>query len=209
MFTQITSSPMIVWGTIAFMTPELRNLIKRAQKSDPSAVTRLYEMHVDQIYRFIAYRVPTTADAEDLASEVFLNMLSNLGSYQVTGAPFEAWLYQIASRRVADFYRKRSRRPQVEMSDNLEDSKPSPEERVSERMEFQTLRGALGQLPEEHQTVLILRFIEGKSHQEVAEVIDKSLTAVRSIQHRALVELTRLLGSEDKVRHYLRGGGHV
>jgi DNA-directed RNA polymerase specialized sigma24 family protein len=56
---------------------------------------------------------------------------------------------------------------------------------------------------------LILRFIEGKNHQEVADVVGKSLTAVRSIQHRALVELTRLLGSEDKVRHYLRGGGHV
>jgi RNA polymerase sigma-70 factor, ECF subfamily len=185
--------------------PEVIAWIKAAQQHDSAAVSRLYETFADRIYRYIAYRVPTTADAEDITAEVFVSMIEHLPNFEITGAPFEAWLYRIAAGKVADFHRKLARRPQSELLEIVRDDKPLPEEDLETEQEFQRLREAVGQLNEEHQNVLILRFIQKKSHKEVAAAIGKNVSAVRSIQHRALIELTRLLGSDEKIRHYLRG----
>jgi len=183
-------------------------LIQRAQKGDHEAVAALYETYVAAIYRYVLYRVSSAADAEDLTAEVFLKMVEGLPAYRLTGAPFESWLYRIASARIIDFRRRAKRRAHVELSDSLMDGKPLPEEQLQYRQELDSLRQALQKLSDEQQTVLILRFIERKSHQEVALILGRSITAVKSVQHRALVELTTLLGSAEKVRHYLRGGGH-
>ncbi|MBC7869479.1 MAG: sigma-70 family RNA polymerase sigma factor [Chitinophagaceae bacterium] len=188
-------------------SPEIHQTIRRAQQGDDAAITSLYERFAPLIYRYIYYRVSSTADAEDLTTEVFIKMVEALPRYKLTGAPFEAWLYRIAFARVVDFRRRAERRPLADLSDEMADSKPNPEEQVSRRLEVEALRKALRQLTDEQQHILILRFIEQKSHQEVAEVLGKSMTAVKSAQHRALIQLVAALGSEEKVRHYLRGGG--
>lgn len=185
--------------------PHIHQIVNRAQQGDASAVAVLYETYVQAIYRYIAYRVATTADAEDLTAEVFLKMVEGLPRYRFTGAPFEAWLYRIAAARIVDFRRRAQRRPQVALSETMTDGVPLPEEQVQHNQEIETLRSALQQLSDEHQTILILRFIERRSHQEVADILGKSANAIKAAQHRALVQLVALLGSEEKVRHYLRG----
>ncbi|MFW5748946.1 MAG: RNA polymerase sigma factor [Chloroflexota bacterium] len=181
-----------------------QKLINQARKGDPAAVARLYERYVDQIYRYIAYRVDTQ-DAEDLTAEVFVRMVKSLKRYKPTGAPFEAWLYRIAAARVADYHRQKQRRPVTELPETLSDRADAPEDRVVQQQEVNALRAALRQLKPDQQEVLLLRFVEHKTHEETAALLDKSVTAVKSIQHRALKMLARQLGSEEKVRHYLRG----
>lgn len=183
-------------------------IIQRAQKGDREAVGTLYETHSPAIYRYILYRVTSTADAEDLTAEVFLKMVEGLPAYRQTGAPFESWLYRIAAARIIDFRRRAKRRSHMGLNDSMTDSKPLPEEQLQHRQELESLRHAVQKLSDEQQTILILRFIERKSHQEVADILGRSVTAVKSVQHRALLELTSLLGSAEKVRHYLRGGSH-
>jgi RNA polymerase sigma-70 factor, ECF subfamily len=180
-------------------------IIQKAQRGDREAISHLYQLYVQQIYRYIAYRVQSDADAEDLTAEVFVKMVEGLRSYKITGAPFEAWLYRIASARIIDFRRRVRRRPQTELSEVLSSGEATPEERMLEQQEIETLRQALSGLTDEQQSILVLRFIERKSHQEVAEILGKSVSAVKSIQHRALIQLASRLGSEAKVRHYLRG----
>lgn len=181
------------------------DILQRAQRGDSEAITALYQAHVASIYRYIAYRVPSEADAEDLTAEVFVKMVEGLPNYQVTGAPFAAWLYSIASARVIDFRRRAARRPQTELDEMLSSDEATPEAHLQAREEVSALRGALGRLSDEQQQVLVLRFIERRSHADVAVVIGKTESAVKSIQHRALVQLAALLGSKDKVKHYLRG----
>ena len=183
----------------------IRKLIEQARRGDRQAVATIYENHVDRIFRYIVFRVGSESDAEDLTAEVFLNMVEGLPNYEYTGAPFEAWLYRIASRRVADFYRKRGRLPEADLSEHIEGSAPLPEERVLEKQEVSELHAALRQLSEQEQQILILRFVERKSHQAVADTLNKRVSAVKTAQHRALRQLSRLLGSEKKTRHYLRG----
>ena len=183
----------------------IRKLIEQARGGDRQAVATIYENHVDRIFRYIVFRVGSESDAEDLTAEVFLNMVEGLPNYEYTGAPFEAWLYRIASRRVADFYRKRGRLPEADLSEHMEGSASLPEERVLEKQEVSELHAALRQLSEQEQQILILRFVERKSHQAVADILNKRVSAVKTAQHRALRQLSRLLGSEKKTRHYLRG----
>lgn len=187
-------------------SPITQQVIRRAQRGDPQAISTIYQTYLRPIYRYIAYRIGSQADVEDLAMEVFVQMMRYLPRYEDTGAPFEAWLYRIAATQVAGFYRTRDRRPeQVELSDQISESRPLPETKLIEQQEQSRVREALRQLSEDDQEVLILRFVERKSHREVAAILGKSESAVKSIQHRALVRLARRLGSEEKVRHYLRG----
>jgi RNA polymerase sigma-70 factor (ECF subfamily) len=180
-------------------------LVRRASQGDESAIAALYDLYADAIYRYVLYRVPGSADAEDLTAEVFLRMVEGLPRYKQTGAPFEAWLYRIAAARIADFYRQSKRRPQIALDDELGDTGPLPEEQLLARQELDHLRSAIQQFNEEEQSILILRFVERKSHQEVGQILGKSTGAIRAAQHRALIRLAGLLGSEEKVRHYLRG----
>lgn len=179
-------------------------LIKFAKIGDKNSISALYEQHVDRIFRYVAYRVPDN-DAEDITAEVFVKMVEGLPKFTYTGAPFEAWLYSIASARVADFHRKRGRRQLDEINENLSDDNPLPEERMLEKQEHSHLREALSQLSDDDQQLLILRFVERKSHEDVAKITGKNSAAIRTAQHRALKKLAKLLDVSGKERHYLRG----
>src|SRR6185369_554015 len=98
---------------VAIPSSELNRIIQAAQKGDETAVTALYQAYSQAIYRYIAYRVPVE-EAEDLTAEVFVNMVEGLPRYQISEAPFESWLYRIASSRVADYHRHFTRHPTTE-----------------------------------------------------------------------------------------------
>lgn len=207
-----TKSLAISWTSwrqgeiLAIMPPApIDRLVQRAQQGDTNAVASLYRTYAPAIYRYVAYRVSIDADVEDLTAEVFLRMVEGLPSFRHTGAPFEAWLYRIASARIIDYRRRQTRRPQTELSETLRDEQLLPEEQIQHQREFQELRDALLQLSDEHQSLLILRFVENKSHKEVSIILQKSIAAVKTAQYRALSQLADLLGSKEKVRHYLRG----
>ena len=183
----------------------IEQVIKRAKSGDSEAIASLYQLHADAIYRYVLYRVPTTSDAEDVTAEVFLKMVEGLPNYQFKGIPFEAWLYRIAAARVADFHRSKYQQPQDELNETLADHVALPEEQLQQLQEIEGLRQVLSQFSEEEQTLLILRFVERKSHKEVAAILGKTPAAVKAAQHRVLVQLASLLGSDEKARHYLRG----
>ncbi len=183
-----------------------QQLIARAQRGDGDAVAALYRRHVDAIARYIAYRVPDDAAVEDLTAEVFLRMVEGLPTYRNTGAPFEAWLYRIAAARVADYFRQQARSATDALDEgSAADVASALELDLAQREELDTLRAALQQLNEEQQTILLLRFVERKSHEEVARILGKSERAVAVAQHRALKKLAELLGTNKQDRHYLRG----
>jgi len=187
------------------VTPPEHRLIERAQQGDPDAIAGLYRQYVQAIARYVAYRVPDEATVEDLTADVFLRMVEGLPGYQVTGAPFEAWLYRIAATRIADFYRQRQRHPVETLGEGVSSGHTPLDMTLQEREELDELRAALAQLGEEQQTILILRFVERKSHEEVAGIVGKSVRAIATAQHRALKRLAELLGTEKTSRHYLRG----
>ncbi|MBI5667861.1 MAG: sigma-70 family RNA polymerase sigma factor [Chloroflexi bacterium] len=182
----------------------LERTIRKAQSGDEQAIASLYQGYAQKIYRYIAYRVPPE-DAEDLTGEVFVKMVEGLPTYRITEVPFEAWLYRIAAARIADYYRRKKRRVEVELDEQTPEAEAQPEEQLLEQQEIEALREALQQLTPEQQSILILRFVERKSHEEVAAMLQRSVSAVKTIQHRALTHLAQALGTRKESRHYLRG----
>jgi RNA polymerase sigma-70 factor, ECF subfamily len=208
------STTTILIGILGAVFPEddpgaipidIASLVEQAQQGDREAVATLYRIYVKRIYRYVAFRTTSAHDAEDLTAEVFMRMVEALPTYEVTGAPFEAWLYRIAASRVSDFYRSKANSRNEQLHENLADETVLFEDKLIEGQTVETLRRAMQRLPEDYQVVLIMRFVERKSHEEVAMLLGKSVAAVKTIQHRALSQLTQMLGSNHKVRHYLRG----
>ncbi len=184
-----------------------RQLIAQAQQGDKAAVSALYEAYAQPILRYISYRVDSDSVAEDLTSEVFVRMVRGLPQYQDTGAPFGAWLYRIAATRIADHYRYQRRMTAEPISDEQPNDDTDPLNTLARQQERDQLRKALQALPEDYQTLLILRFMQQLPHSEVAAVMNKSEAAIRVMQHRALKALAEQLGQTGKARSYLRGGG--
>src|SRR4029453_182314 len=88
---------------------DVEAMVRDARAGDRHALGRLYDTYRDRVARFATGRLGDAAQAEDVTSETFEAVLRNLGSYRA-GTDFEAWLFTIAHRRVADHFRRRSRR---------------------------------------------------------------------------------------------------
>lgn len=180
-------------------------LIERATQGDTQAISQLYNENVDAITRFVAYRIAHPNIVEDLISEIFLAMIEGLPNYEYRGVPFLAWLYRIAHAKVVDYYRQAKRELQTELVDDIPAREPILEWNIEQAEEFKALKLAIAQLNETHQSILILRFIEQKTHEEVAEILEKSPAAIMTAQHRALNQLAKHMGTDERARHYLRG----
>ena len=170
-------------------------LIKRAQRGDADAVAEIYHRHAPAIFRYFFFRLHDQAIAEDLASEVFLKMAQALPYYVERGAPFAAWLFRIAHDRMVDHHRRAARTPTESLSEQLIDDTADPESQAAHRAETNHLAEAVSALPDEQQTVIQLRFIEGYGLEETAQIMSKSVGAVKALQHRALQSLARKIKS--------------
>ena len=173
-------------------TTDERELIRHAQQRDAEAFTELYRRHVDRIYRYMLLRVSDEAVAEDLTSEVFVRALESLSAYEDRGAPFAAWLYRIAHARVVDFWRRAQR---TEISLDVEEFELHADMPTGDVIAYKILAESLRKLTDEQQTVIILRFVEGYRAAEVAQITGRTEGAVKSLQHRALAALARLMES--------------
>lgn len=168
-------------------------LVRRAVAHDAEAFGKLYDMHVDRIYRHIYYRVGNEADAEDMTQQVFLKAWQAIHRYKKMGTPFVGWLMTIAHNLVVDFYRTRKDRAYLEAEILASDSASNPEQTAETKLEQQRVRRAILQLGRDEQQVVILRFIEGFEFAEIASLLGKKEGNVRVILHRALVKLRHIL----------------
>ena len=174
-----------------------QHLIEKAQGGDRECFSALYNHYVPPIYRFICMKVSGREESEDLTHEVFLSAWQNLGRYKPQGFPFSSWLYQIARNRVIDYYRVRRTHTNLETVDAELISAPSGlEEHLDSNFNLQKIKSVLHKLSGDQQDVLILKFIQDLSHQEIAQAMKKSEGAVRLIQHRAIRSLKELLNQE-------------
>ena len=172
-------------------------MVQRAIGHDTEAFGRLYDMHVDRVYRHIYYRVGNEADAEDLTQQVFLKAWQAIGRYKKMASPFIAWLMTVSHNLVVDFYRNKKDKAYIEAEALADDSSLSPERIAEASFEQQRLRRAILQLGGDEQQVVILRFMGGFEFAEIASVLKKKEGNVRVILHRALVRLRNILDREE------------
>ncbi|MCC6905339.1 MAG: sigma-70 family RNA polymerase sigma factor [Anaerolineae bacterium] len=173
---------------------EEATLVRLAAAGDSEAFVVLYRSHMAAIYRYIYLRVRQVAEAEELTEETFLRAWQALPGYEIREVGFAAWLYRIAHNLVIDHGRK-DRLPVVDSADTEwpDEASPSVEQYLQAGETRDALHRAIGQLNSNEQQVIVLRFIEGLSHQQVAVIMGKSPEACRVLQHRALIRLNAIL----------------
>jgi RNA polymerase sigma factor (sigma-70 family) len=167
--------------------------VERAIERDQTAFAELYDLHVVRVYRHIYYLVGNAREAEDLTAQTFLTAWESIDRYKERGAPIVAWLLRIGHNVTISHLR--SRREHSELDDGYVDQKRggNPEEVLEQSSDERSVREAVLQLRDEQRQVIMLRFVEEMDYPQVAQLIGKSVPAIRVIQHRALGNLRKLM----------------
>ena len=154
-----------------------------AARSDPEAFAVLYRRYLTPLYRYLMCRLNNAHEAEDLTTQVFLEALEGLGAnrYRERGC-FAAWLFTIARRRLADFYRRPSDAPLADPPS----AEPALAAAIEKGEDFQRLSVLLAKLDEERLELLRLRFSAGLSFAEMGLLEGRSEAAVKMSLYRIL-----------------------
>jgi RNA polymerase sigma-70 factor, ECF subfamily len=183
---------------------EEKLLIYKIKKNDREAFIKAYDLYVDQLYRFIYFKVGVREEAEDLCSAVFLKTWNYiLGDNLKDHKTLKALLYKIARNLIIDHYRKNKAQETVSLNaDNaieIIDEKQGAAEMMELKIDLLVLETRLPELKDEYREILILRFVNELSIKEISEILEKSKGNVRVLIFRALKAFKELLSQDKKI----------
>ena len=170
------------------------DLIGRAAAGSDAAWQELFGLYYARLYRFFRSRVATHQQAEDLTSDVFLEAFRSIGSFRWQGSPFAAWLYGIARRVLASYYRAK---PRGELQ---------PIQHVRDEYLAVEITDILSRLQPDYRVALELRFVVGLSGEEAAAAMGRSHSAFRSLLLRAVRAFRKESAPEEKSTSASVGG---
>ena len=183
-------------------------LVERARAGDRQAFGELYDRYAALTYRHIHCMVSDRQGAEDLTAQTFLHALQAIGRYEERGIPFQVWLLRIARNLAINHWRFHRNHPCGNHGSEEGRSMLSPESFCEAKLLEDEVWAAVQQLKGDQRQVIILRFLDGLSYADVAQVLGKSIGAVRVIQYRALSALRRALEDGD-LGHTRFGSGRL
>ena len=167
--------------------------LRPARTGDPAALAAVYDEYHPPIYRYIYRLIGEVEIARDLTSEVFRCFLQAIRNGGGPERHLSAWLYRTAHNAVVDHYRRRERQQHLPLDEGLVSAADDPAEMAERRRSAAQVRAALQHLTPDQQQVIVLKFLEELSNEEVAAILEKPVSAVKSLQHRALAALHRHL----------------
>lgn len=179
----------------------VEGLVALAQAGDAEAFGQIYELYVDTVYRYVYVRVGAHALAEDLTSETFVRALRRLDSFSWQGRDIAAWFVTIARNLVVDHVKSGRFRLEVTTAELLDHDRGTAAEEGTEalallRLREEQLLDAVRQLRPDQQECVVLRFFQGLSLAEAAQVLGRTDGAVKQLQLRAVRALARLMEAE-------------
>lgn len=169
-------------------------LLERIYKWDEQALAEVYDTYQPAIYRYI-YRQLGQADiAEELAAETFLRFLKAIKKRKGPRDNISAWLYRVAHNLVVDFYRRQTAHNEQAFHEGLDIGiVDGTDERLDRAIQMRKARLALRQLTPLQQQIIALRFLEEMTYEQTAQVVNRSVNAVKALQHRAMNRMHRFL----------------
>jgi RNA polymerase sigma-70 factor, ECF subfamily len=170
-------------------------LAQASSAGDMASFERLYERHHRRVYSLCLRMTANTAEAEDLAQEVFIQLFRKVGSFRGESA-FTTWLHRLTVNQVLMHFRRKGVRLEqttedgespVQVVRGTEDPSRMP---VVDRI---ALDKAVGQLPPGYRAVFVLHDVEGREHEEIARMLGCSVGTSKSQLHKARMKLRGLL----------------
>ena len=158
----------------------------------PDAIRQFYRSYFPRVYAYVAYRVSTRQDAEDLTSDIFIKLVESIGRFEYRGpGSLAAWVFRIALNTVNQFYRV-DQRLDVTLLDalpELDSGELLPDEALTRQQQFTQLHAAIAALTPRRREIVTLRFFGGLRNQEIASVLGLDERTVASHLCRALEDL--------------------
>jgi RNA polymerase sigma-70 factor (ECF subfamily) len=170
-------------------------LVAAAQSGDMNAFGELFDSYYDVVFRFVLFRMGDRNLAEDITQETFVRALRRITSVSYQGRDIGAWFVTIARNLIFDHVkssRYRLEQTTAEIAE-LSPSTSGPEQQVIDGATNAELLKCIGNLNPDQQECLKLRFLQGLSVAETADIMDRNEGAVKALQHRAVRRLAQLL----------------
>lgn len=176
------------------MTFDEKTAVHKAQKGDQAAFAWLVEAYQGPVYRLALRMGLSPADAEEAAQNAFLAAWRGLPSFRGE-AKFSTWLYRLASNAAVDVLRREKKYENQWDIEDLQrpDAAPSPQEQLERQDTQQAVRAAMAALSAEFRQVLVLRYLQEMSYQEIAQALALPEGTVKSRINRAKGQLKALL----------------
>jgi RNA polymerase sigma-70 factor (ECF subfamily) len=186
-------------------------LMLRVKRGDRAAFTELVEKYKQPLFNFVFRTLRDEAESEDVAQNTFLQVYKSRDRYERT-AKFSTWLFTIARNLCLNEIRRRSRHPAESIEENHAEYEDQPRQQYEDKSHIaapekllhgelaQKIEEALAELPENQRTAILLCRQDELSYEEIAEVLDCSLSATKSLIHRGRETL------KEKLKPYLQSG---
>ena len=186
--------------------PQHRALIIKAQHGQRDSLERLISLFHPDIYRLVLHRVGNRSDADDLTQDIFIQMLNKFPDLK-NADRFKPWLFRIAVNRVNDHYRKKRLWGLIALS--AADSQPpgpaagdeTPATLLLEKEFHRRLHAFVKTLSRGEGEVFLLRFVDRLRIHEIAQVLSKKESTIKTMLYRALSKFKR----NRRFREYLAG----
>lgn len=156
---------------------------------------RIYNDNIDRIYRFVLIKVNSKELAEDLTSETFIKTWNVFKSAKKKDSLLNprAFCYQIARNLIIDYYRSKSKLVSVSLDFPIADPKNRIIEMAEINSDMKMVMNAISNIKNDYQDVIIWRYIDELSIEEIASLLDKSEEATRVMIHRAMDSLRKVI----------------
>lgn len=186
-------------------------LMLRVKRGDRVAFAELVEKYKQPLFNFVFRTLRDEIETEDVAQNTFLQVWKSRDRYQRT-AKFSTWLFTIARNLCLNEIRRRSRHPADSLEETHAEHDDQPSRQYEDKKIFlptetalhgelaQKIEEALAELPENQRTAILLCRQDELSYEEIAEVLDCSLSATKSLIHRGRETL------KEKLKPYLQTG---
>lgn len=181
-----------------------RKTLEQLKSRDKDAFARVYDENVEDIHRFIFFKVGNKEEANDLTSMVFLKTWNYIQNSELEKSKtLRALLYKIARNLIIDHYRQSSGKKPISLDneDNyieIVDEEQDPHEETAEKADLELIKSKLPLLKDEYRAIIVLRFINDLTLEEIAEITHKTKGNIRVLLHRSLNALKKLVEEEGR-----------
>lgn len=176
-----------------------KQAISRLKSHDKEAFIKVYDESVNDIYRFVYFKIGSREEANDLTSQIFLKTWNHIQTNSLEDSKtLRALLYKIARSTIIDHYRETGNKITASLDDEenpieVVDETKTPQEQLDEAANLELIKSKLPLLKEEYREVIIMKFISDLSLDEIADISGKGKGNVRVLLHRAVRALRELV----------------
>lgn len=174
------------------------------KKKDKDAFVEAYDLYVDDIYRFVYFKVSNAEEAQDIVSQVFLKSWNYIQDNRVKDfKTLKSLFYKVARNLVIDHYRKKSGREEMSLENkkgesiDIADDKQDSAKRLDIKIDMENLQEKMLELKDEYREVIVLRYLNEMSIAEMALVLDKRKGNIRVLIYRAIEALKKIIKKEE------------